>query len=163
MDETLADIIIEPDDLLTKVIRYGEFGGKLFRKMFLYSNQFKDFTSARYSKSFASELWFSSKILRRRWIIQTPNQKFHLNLRQKDIIAPDEARKRRNDNKKLSSFLSLCGSHNLLLSLVKCFKPPTTLNLKVFSPIKDCFIFSETIFLWKLSLAIIIDLIFFIA
>lgn len=25
MDDSIADIIIEPDDLLTKVIRYGEF------------------------------------------------------------------------------------------------------------------------------------------
>lgn len=29
MEDTLADIIIEPDDLLTKIIRYGVFDNKL--------------------------------------------------------------------------------------------------------------------------------------
>ncbi|CRK99219.1 CLUMA_CG012528, isoform A [Clunio marinus] len=31
MDETIADIILEPDNLLTKVIRYGLYFGALFQ------------------------------------------------------------------------------------------------------------------------------------
>lgn len=46
MDDSIADIIIEPDDLLTKVIRYGEFDViKIFSWQLLLLNERSTYTT----------------------------------------------------------------------------------------------------------------------
>lgn len=79
MDESIADIIIEPDDLLSKVIRYGE--RNLLKNKDFYSTLdfFKACTSEHFFKLSASEQWYFLKIQLRQWIIQTLNQKSRLN------------------------------------------------------------------------------------